>query len=224
MKLSRNGLIVGIVFCASLAFGQSMTFERTFKVGDTTVYDINTQMQTMVPITMDMKIIYNITKVYPDGSADQLTTIKSGSVTVMGRSHPLPMQSQAKSVHVDKFGIPISASTSPQLNRSERIIDLQLEHGLTVGKPRKFATTDSATKTDKYSGTLTLTDITKGIAHVTFDVVIKVDKLSSTPIHSAGVMNIDAKTHETLSETSDIEGLTLRGQSIKSVHTVMKKI
>jgi|GEM_PF-6200318 len=216
MKLI-SAAFLGFLTCAAPA--QNLTFERNFKVGDKTIVDVHVTVNSEMPVDSTSEVQTVVTKVYPDGSADETVQVLSSKVKVMGQEHDVPTGA-VTTIKISKYGSTLGGGNSSMQMGDMSSYLSSFRDGLTVGKSVSFDTSAAKPPANRFKGTITLSSVVDGVGTLNSDMQIWSPAMGDTPMHSVVVEKIDTVTHQLISSTADVTGFPA-DKKITSVHFEM---
>lgn len=217
--------------CAALASAAQDSFKhvRTLKEGDKDVYAMTIKMATqMGAMDMSMTISQLIKKLYPNGDADQESTITNMTVNMMGRTQNVPSQ-PAQTVRINKFGIPVNAAKAGGGRMNMNFLEYARAYGdteLKLNVPFKIDYADPNDAKNKVSGTVTLTALTDKQATIKGDMNVWTAQTGGEAIHVIMTSLVDrasGKPDKVDSKVDKIPAAMTQGFQIDNMEITMTR-
>lgn len=220
--------LIALAFAAIASAQDSFKHVRAYKEGDKDTYAMTMKMATqMGSMDMSMTISQLIKKIYPNGDADQETTVSGMTINMMGRTQNVPPQPPT-TVRINKLGIPIAAAKTPgRMNMN--FLEYARAYGeteLKLNVPFKIDYTDPNEAKNKVSGSVTLTALTDKQATIKGEMNVWTAQTGADSIHLVTTSLIDrasGKADKVESKVDKIPASMTQGFQIDNMEITMTR-
>jgi hypothetical protein len=200
--MKAKALLLGLGLVAvAMGAQDTIRFSRAFKMGDSDAFKLHVLASTPVgDVEVNATMKQTISKVYPNGEADLITSVPDMRVSIGGNEAP-PRAIPDATAHVGKDGMPVSTADGRSGNMDfSKYAYLFFNKDFKVGDTINIDSDDTKLKT-KTTGTAKFESVANGEAKIVETLKVAIPKVE-TPLEITMTTYVDTAS----SRLNKVEG------------------